>query len=122
MIESHWPKPSGEPHWGKKDANEKKGSGSEVKKPGPEIAKVDDEIAAMRAKFAARRAEINQGHNERIEELRAAGEAARKAAMENFDTEAATRAVEGQARVDAANRKLADSVEEARKKFPDIFK
>jgi hypothetical protein len=41
--------------------------------------------------------------------------------MQDFDAAAAECAAEGQARVDAANKKLTDSIEEAKRKAPNIF-
>ncbi len=85
-------------------------------------ADIDAEIAAMRDKSARRREEMNAGHTKRITELQAEGEAARRVAMENFDKAAAERAAEGKIRVDAAKQKLADSIEQAKKRAPNVFK
>lgn len=119
MIESHWPKPSGEPHWGKRDSDERKPS-AETKKSDPNIQKVDDEIAAMKATFANQNAHLSAGHNSRIEKLKAAGEAAREQALQDFDKVAAARAAEGRAKVDAANSKLAESIEELKRHLPNL--
>jgi|SRR3989344_6892059 len=120
MIESHWPKPSGEPHYGKRGPEAAKQPGAETKKSGSNVERVDDEIAEMKAKFTARNAQLDSEGSERIEQLRAAGEAAREQALKDFDKSAAVRAAEGQAKVDAANSKLAESVEDLKRRLPNL--
>ena len=88
--------------------------------PNATISDTDAEIAAAKAKLAEHRAKMKTGHNNRTEQLRVAGEAARKSAMGKFDETAAKRAAEAQGGVDEANEQLRQSVEAGKKRFPEL--
>lgn len=81
---------------------------------------IDQEIVRVKAEAARRREAINSGHNAQMAEFDRVSQAAAASTMARLTKDGDLRAAESQARVDAANDTLAKSVEELKKKFPNL--